>query len=248
MLKFVVYFIVGSLLAFGQDSQLEMLPEYEPLAIKRAEVSEQQDLSTNAKEILLKAKNLLESKFKDGGLKVGDKAYEFELINAEGESVRLSDLAKKSPVVLCFYHGNWCPYCNIEFHVLVQSLSFIKKLKGTLVFISPQSQEFSKAMKEKFPGDYYILSDSDYNVCKEYQVYYELPKDLLTLYRESFHLDLELYNGKGRFGLPIAATYIINQKGEIAKVFFDTNYRKRMEPKEILVFLYSLLAVNKRRE
>jgi thiol-disulfide isomerase/thioredoxin len=52
----------------------------------------------------------------------GDVAPEFTLANATGKEVQLSDYLKKGPVVLTWYRGGWCPYCNMTLLYLQEQL------------------------------------------------------------------------------------------------------------------------------
>lgn len=224
---------------FGQDTNSEMMPEYGEQAKKRMALSEKLNISEVDKKILKDSADEISKNFA-GTLKVGDQAPDFELTNAEGKIVKLSEFTQKTNVVLCFYRGNWCPYCNIEISALVQSIPLLKKLNAKLILISPQISEKTKEIKEKYQGQYEMLSDLDYKVCKNYKVYYELPDALQKVYKESFKLDIESFNGKGRTALPMAATFIINKENKITSVFCDPDYRKRMEPSEILIELSKL--------
>ena len=173
------------------------------------------------------------------GLKVGQRAPEFTLPNAYGKQVQLSSLLKKGPVIINFYRGAWCPFCNLELRALKQNLSEFKKYGATLISITPQKPDKSlqQVKKDKFPFD--ILSDLDSSVIKKYKMFFTLPPKLTALYKK-LGLDLEVFNGKGRNELPVPGTYVLDKNGIIRAAYANTDYTKRMEPQAIIDALKKL--------
>lgn len=226
--------------AFAQDASLEVIPEYKEFAKKRMEESEKKSLPENDKAIMNEAAEKIAKEIPSPGLKVGDQAPDFEIINTDGKIIKLSKRLEEGPVVLSFFRGSWCPYCNIEMSVLQRSLPLFKKLNAKLITVSPQSIEKSKELKVKFSGSFDIVSDADYSIAKSYKVYHEMPSELTKLYKEKFLLDLEAYNGVGRTALPVPGTFVISKEGKIVAAFCDSDYKKRMEPTDILLALSKL--------
>lgn len=237
-------FLLISLLFFGvllaEDNPLEVIPDYSELAKKRAEANKDKVMPEKDLAIMKEAAEKIGKELPVPGLKVGDVAPDFEIKDSDGRLVKLSDRLVNGPVVLCFIRGSWCPYCNMEMAVLTQSLPLFGKLRARLITVSPQIVEKSKELKEKFAGNYDILADLDYAVAKSYKVYHEMPAELTALYKDKFKLDLEEYNGKGRTALPVAGTFVISKEGKIVAMFSDADYKKRMEPHEILLALSKL--------
>ena len=242
----ISFFFISTLCA--ADNPLELIPEYLELAQKRMEVSKSKELPEKELAIMKAAADKIAIDLPSPGLKVGDQAPDFELKDSDGQMIKLSDKLLNGPVVLCFFRGSWCPYCNIEILVLAQSLPLFKKLNAKLITVSPQTVEKSKQLKEKFPGSFNILADLDYTVSKQYNVYCETPVELLALYKDRFKLDFEEYNGKGRTALPIAGTFVISKEGKIVATFCDSDYRKRMEPTDILIALSKLPRPAKKKQ
>lgn len=187
-----------------------------------------------------KDKAELAAKMPDPGLHVGDKAPDFKLKNAFGKDVSLSSMTKKGPVILVFYRGGWCAICNIQLHSLNASLPTFKKYGAQLVAVTPQKPDRSQEQIKKDDYPFEILSDLNYSVVKKYKLYFDLPEYIIALEKNKFGLDLADYNGKGRYGLPVPATYIIDKKGIIRAAYANTDYTKRMEPKDILEALKKL--------
>ncbi|MGQ1889470.1 peroxiredoxin-like family protein [Thermophagus sp. OGC60D27] len=166
---------------------------------------------------------------------VGDKAPDFTLKNATGEEVSLQDYLAKGPVVLVWYRGGWCPYCNINLRFLQDELPNIKAQGATLIALTPELPDQSISTSEKHQLDFEVLSDVGNHVAREYGVVYKLTDEVARIYNEKF--DLNSYNGDTSNELPLAATYIINSDGVIEYAFLDADYRNRAEPTEITAFL-----------
>ncbi len=190
--------------------------------------------------IFEKDKKDLAAKMPNPGLKVGDKAPDFKLKNAFGQYISLSSLTQKGPVILVFYRGAWCAICNIQLHSLNASLPTFKKYGAQLLAVTPQKPDRSQEQIKKDGYPFEVVSDLDYSVSKNYNLYFEVPKYLTKLYKEKFSLDIAKYNGEGRYGLPVPATYIIDKKGIIRAAYARTDYTKRMEPEAILAALKKL--------
>lgn len=168
----------------------------------------------------------------------GDAAPDFTLFNATGIRVTLSEMLKESPVVLTWYRGGWCPYCNITLKYLQGKLGEIKAEGGTLIALTPESPDHSLSLREKHQLQFEILSDTGNNVARDYGIVYKLSDDVAKAYQEGF--DLHAYNGDESHELPLAATYVIDQDGMIRYTFLSADYKKRAEPTDILAALKQL--------
>ncbi len=167
------------------------------------------------------------------GIKVGEKAPDFVLNNALGKPVRLKDKLKQGPVVLVFYRGAWCPFCNMHLHVLQQSLPEFEKYGARLITITPQTPDRSIEQFREKAYPFEVLSDLDSKVMKDYRLYYELPDDLVAVYKKH-GLDIEAFNGKNRNVLPVPGSFVIDTSGVVRAMYADTDYKKRMEPSAII--------------
>ncbi|HTD93455.1 MAG TPA: peroxiredoxin-like family protein [Chitinophagaceae bacterium] len=167
------------------------------------------------------------------GLFLNSRAPDFKAKDQNGKEVRLKDLLKKGKVVLVFYRGEWCPYCNKQLQKLEDSLQLIKDKGATLIAVSPELPENVAKTVEKTKAEYSVIYDEGLKIMKAYDVEYEVPENVLTRYRNS-GIKIDELNGKNGNFLPIPATYIIDKEANITYRFFNQDYKKRPSVKEIL--------------
>jgi peroxiredoxin len=166
-------------------------------------------------------------------LQVGDLAPDFELPNAVGEQVKLSDRLQHGAVILTFYRGGWCPYCNLELRAYQQILPQIQAAGVSLIAISPQTPDESLSTVEKNQLGFDVLSDVGSKVAQTYNIAFELPEALKQLYTQFGH-PLPDVNGTSDWQLPIPATFVIAPNRQILLAQMDVDYRNRLEPSEAL--------------
>lgn len=168
----------------------------------------------------------------------GQKAPLFALANANGDTVKLEELLQKGPVILTWYRGGWCPYCNLTLRSLQEHLPDFTGREATLVALTPELPDNSLNTVEKNELEFEVLSDINSVVGKRYGVIYKLASDVAEFYKKGF--DLTKYNGEDSYTLPLAATYVIDTNGMVTYAFLDADYRKRAEPQEIIKALDAL--------
>jgi len=176
-----------------------------------------------------------ESGLADSAKNVGDTAPNFTLQNATGQTVELKEYLKKGKVILTWYRGGWCPYCNFTLQHLQRELPNFNALGANLIALTPELPDYSLSTKEKNELKFEVLSDIDNKVAREYGLVFYLGDEVARLYNESFNLIG--YNGNEDNELPLAATYIIDQSGKIEYAFVEADYRVRAEPSELTAFL-----------
>jgi len=166
-------------------------------------------------------------------LKTGDRCPDFTLKNARGANISSHQLLAKSDLVISFYRGAWCPYCNLEIKALAQSLDDIRSFGADLVAISPQLPEKSEQQADSLGLEFEVLSDPGNQLAKQFGLVFTLPQALRPLY-QAWNIDIPAHNGDDLFQLPVPATYIVDQAGFIRYHFVDSDYTKRLEPALIL--------------
>ena len=175
----------------------------------------------------------------DKAPKVSDKILPFSLSNQHGDTVKLEALLEKGPVVLTFYRGGWCPYCNLELKAFQDQLANIKGENGTLVAITPELPDSSLSTAEKNALEFEVLSDVNSDYARSLGLVFSLAEELRPIYL-SFGIEVEKHNGEGQFDLPLAATFVIAQDGTVASSFVTADYTARQEPAEVVAVLKTL--------
>ena len=166
------------------------------------------------------------------GLKVNDKSPEFSAKDQNGKTISLQNELKNGKVVLIFYRGQWCPYCNKELKGMQDSLSFITSKGAVVVAVTPELPENISKTIGKTNASYSILSDDGLKIMKAYDVAYAVDPALNEKYK-GYGIDLMKANGANGANLPIPAVYIIDTNGNIIYRYFDVDYRNRASLKEI---------------
>ncbi len=200
----------------------------------RENVAENLQDTMGAATAALKASGIL-----DGVASQGQPAPDFELPNVKGSSVRLSEKVNAGPVILSFYRGQWCPYCNLELKALQNALPELEKRGAQLIAVSPQTPDSSLSTTEKNELSFEVLSDEGNQVAQQYGLVFTLPEELRPIYA-GFGIDLPAHNGDDTFELPIPATFVIGKDGAIALAFADADYTQRAEPDAIIAALDKL--------
>lgn len=176
----------------------------------------------------------------DGILKAGDKAPSFKLPNQKGELISSEQLLSKGPVVVTFYRGAWCPYCNTDLAYLKKYQDEVASKGGTLLGISPQKQEFNGQVVEGQKLNYDLLTDKGNEVAAAFGLRWEMIDPLKSLYADNFGISLPNYNGDDSWTLPVPARFIIGQDGVIKYAEYSIDYTKRPNPDVLVSKLESI--------
>lgn len=169
----------------------------------------------------------------------GELAPEFILNDPEGRPVRSTDLLARGPVVVTFYRGVWCPYCNMELQALQAALGDIRALGAEIVALSPQTPVNSRKSVRQNGLDFPILSDVGGAVADAFGLRFALPDDLVALYK-SLKNDLPTFNSDPAWTLPMPARYVIAPDGVIAYCEVNPDYTQRPDPSELFPTLERL--------
>jgi len=170
------------------------------------------------------------------GIGVNDKAPVFTAKDQNGKKISLKDELKNGAVVVVFYRGQWCPYCNKQLNALQDSLGFIKEKGATLIAVSPEKPANISKTVAKTKATYSVLFDDGLKIMKSYDVAFSVDSTTIEKYKK-FGIDFYDANGSNGATLPVPAVYIINKDGIIIFKHFDPDYRKRVSVQEILSHL-----------
>jgi peroxiredoxin len=174
--------------------------------------------------------------------KAGDIAPSFSLKDPDGNVVSSGELLKKGPLVVSFYRGVWCPYCNMELQALEAAKPAFDKYDASLVAISPQTAANSRKSTRQNNLSFPILSDVKGKVGAAFGLRFELPDYLVELYK-SLKNDLPTFNDDPSWTLPMPARYVIGQDGTILYSEVNPDYTRRPEPEDMIPVLQQAAAV-----
>jgi peroxiredoxin len=172
-------------------------------------------------------------------VKAGERAPDFTLPDVFGNEVTLSELLKHGPVVVTFYRGEWCPFCNVQLRAYQQILPQIQALGATLVAISPQTPDRSLSTVEKKELTYIVLSDVGNTVARAYRLVFTL-EERIRPHFTTIGSDLPAFNGDASWELPMPATFLVAQDGTVRLAFVAEDFTRRLEPADLLDGLRTL--------
>jgi peroxiredoxin len=172
-------------------------------------------------------------------LRAGQVFPSFSLPDASGSIVSASELLERGPLVVAFYRGGWCPFCNLELNALQLALPEIKAQGGSLVAISPQTPEQSAETARHSQLSFHLLIDRQNLFARELGLVYRLPAAMQTELRKTGLL-LPTINGDDSWELPIPATYLVRQDGVIVDALLDADFYHRKDPQELVKELREL--------
>lgn len=166
-------------------------------------------------------------------LKIGQKAPKFVAFDQNGNKFKSSDILKEKQLIVVFYRGQWCPYCNRHLSELQDHLEDFKKAGAQIIAVSPEKTENIDKTVEKTKADFPVLWDKDNSIMESFGVNFILAKDVQKRYKK-YGVDLAKANGNPSQTLPVPATFIIGKDGKIKFLQYDPNYKNRSSAKEIL--------------
>ena len=165
------------------------------------------------------------------------------LRDAHHAAFDLTALIASKPVILTFYRGGWCPYCNTELRAYEARLADIHAAGAELVAVSPELPDHSLGTAEKNDLTFTVLSDTGGELASALGIRFTLSDAVKPFYEKAGHA-LPERNGDGVWALPMPATYIIERGGRIAQAFIEPDYRKRPDPAMALAALAQMTARN----
>lgn len=174
-------------------------------------------------------------------LKAGDQLPAFVLEDPDGHAVKSADLLARGPLVMSFYRGVWCPYCNMELKALQEALPEIAARGATLIAVSPQNAVNNRKSVRQNELGFPVLSDAGGRLAEALGIRFRLPDYLVELYK-GFKNDLPAFNNDPAWTLPMPARYVIGTDGVIRYAEVNPDYTKRPDPSVLLPVLDGLRA------
>ena len=182
---------------------------------------------------------LINSGAAEQALKEGAQAPDFILPDAFGSAVRLSHLLAQGPVVMTFYRGQWCPYCHLALRAYQQALLHMQSRGASLVAISPQTPDDSRALTEKLELTFALLSDMGNKVARQFGLVFTIDEAVRDAYKQVC-ADLPRFNGTDSWELPMAGTFLVDQSGTVRLAFVHADFTRRLDPSVIIARLDEL--------
>jgi peroxiredoxin len=184
--------------------------------------------------------NVRDSGVLEHALLVGDTLPAIALPDAAGGIVDVADLLAQGPVVISFYRGGWCPYCNIELRGLQRRLAEIRELGATLVAISPEMPDSALTTVEKNELTFPVLSDAANRVARVFGIVHSIDPAVVGFQRRN-GVDVAAANGADIAEVPVPATYVADRRGVVRFAAVDPDYTRRAEPDEVIAALRALV-------
>jgi peroxiredoxin len=184
-----------------------------------------------------------ESGVAQNALRVGEQLPLFKLPDATGREVNIGDLLSDGPVVLSFYRGSWCPYCNLELRVLQTKLRALHQLGASLVAISPELPDRSLSNQEKHNLRFPVLTDSENVVARQFRLVHPIAREVAE-YQLANGNDVARYNGSAVAEVPLPATYVADRSGTVVYSFVAADYTQRSDPEGVMDAVRKIVANN----
>ncbi|MEO0511908.1 MAG: peroxiredoxin-like family protein [Planctomycetota bacterium] len=173
------------------------------------------------------------------GLGIGTSAPDATLFDAEGSEVALTSFYENGPVVVVFYRGGWCTYCNQSLAAWQSQIDSLTEAGGTLVAISPEKPDETATTQEKAAASFTILSDANFEAADGFKLRFRLEENTITAYR-GYGIDLAEHNANGEWELPHSGTFVIDRDGVIRWASASEDYSVRPDPAEVIAFVAML--------
>ena len=197
-------------------------------------------LSFAQKQTVYKAlQDVLMSTAVNNAIDTGDRVPEFSLPNVYGKKLQLASVLRRGPVVLSFYRGSWCPFCNWELDSLQKHLPEIRKAGANLIAVSPERTESSLRHVLELGLEFDVLTDRANVIAEKFGLLMTVPEILRPLFLE-WGCTLPALSNEHRFRLPLPATYVIDTSGIVRTAYVENDYTRRMQPDDIIQALHAL--------
>ena len=190
-------------------------------------------------ELLSPIGQLINSGAAEQALKEGAQVPDFILPDARGNTVTLSHLLTRGPVVMTFYRGQWCPYCHLALRAYQQALPLMQARGASLVAISPQTPDHGRALAEKLELTFALLSDRDNQVARQFGLVFTIDEAVRSAYNQ-VGADLPRFNGTNAWELPMAGTFLVDQSGTVRLAFVHADFTRRLDPSVVIARLIEL--------
>lgn len=210
----------------------------EQLKAKRMELESGRD-KTQTEVMRHATEQLIREGIGNSALEVSDEIPSFGLPNVRGQLVEIKDLLKNGPIILTFYRGSWCPYCNLELRAYQQNIEEIKALGAQVIAISPELPDSSLSNAEKLALEFEVLSDFGNVVARNFGLVFKISEEWIDVFQQ-LDSDFTAHNGDDTWELPVPATYVVSSDSKIVFSYVNANYLERADPQQVVAALTEL--------
>ncbi|WP_299459309.1 peroxiredoxin-like family protein [uncultured Microscilla sp.] len=188
--------------------------------------------------------DLKQSGIQEKVLKPGQKMPAFNLLNQDQNPIDSQQLLNKGALVITFYRGVWCPYCNADLANLKKYVTEINAAGAKLIAVSPEQPQFLKKISDMQKLNFDILHDANNELAAAFGLKFTLPEDLKVVYHNQFNIDLTIQHGNSEWALPMPARFLVNQAGIIQYAESEPDYRNRPDPDELMEVMVKVAGSN----
>lgn len=167
------------------------------------------------------------------GIKVGEKIQTLNGTTLDSTTFSFDSCLSQGPLVVVFYRGQWCPYCNKHLSRIQDSLDYFNDKGATVIAVSPEKPEYMERAKNKSGAEFTLIFDYDYSISKAFDVLFKPNQKTLDKYRR-YGINLKKAHSDDSERLPVPATFVVGQDGIVKWRHFEHEYSKRSSVKEIL--------------
>ncbi|MBZ4192527.1 peroxiredoxin-like family protein [Niabella beijingensis] len=169
-------------------------------------------------------------------LLTGESIPRVTLPDKEGKLFDLNKAVTAQPVVLIFYRGGWCPFCNRQLAGLQAVNGDLVKKGFQVIAIGTDSPELLKRSSEKEKLDYLLLSDAGVTTARKFGIAYKAPEQYAGILQKST-------GGKNKdLLLPVPAVFILDRKGVIRFEYINPDFKQRISVPLLLAAANALYA------
>jgi len=182
---------------------------------------------------------LVESGLAEKALKLGESIPECILPDGSNKKIDVRSMLRNQPVIISFYRGQWCPFCNLELRAFQEALPEIRKLDAQIVGISPQTPDYTLSTWQRNELEFDLLSDVGNQVSRSFGLVFRLSDRMEELYGK-YNMSLPRYNGDDSWELPVPGTFVVDKNGVIRGRFVNADYTQRADPEDVIAVLAGL--------
>ncbi len=230
--KFILFFLLSILSIACQENK-----DQNNQAVSSSKTSKQQQQLEEQHKPVKEAKTdvkALGMSYDPGGLLKGSIAPNFFKEDQNGEALQLSNLLNEGPVVLLFYRGQWCPFCNQHMRQIKDSIPLMEELGARVIAVTPETPENAKIFLDKTKADIQVISDKDKSIMEAYKVLFEVTPEYTEKIRNKTGSDIAQNNGSSSAYLPVPASFVIDSTGKIRFIHYSPNFKHRASAQQLL--------------